>query len=222
MLITRGVREFDDLFDRAQAYTTTPGVNGWTSKKTGAGTPTHLNTANGAVITLSSTSEAQVAKLYQNDVLTWPLAGLQHIEMIARVADISAVTDLVFGIASDEEDALGSLDVKAYFRIKGSASTSAVIIETDDDTVASGEVATGQSLAGTFKRFEINFTYGLQDVRFLINGQQVATATKFDMSRADAGQRVQPYIQLQKASGATTPSATIRRFKATYDWAYGA
>lgn len=225
-MITRGVREFCELFDRAQAFTTTPGQNGWTIADTSsAGTPTYLcatEDGGSAVLTLASTSEAENVCLFFNDVLPWDLAGLQYVKFVAKVSGIDSASTLVFGVGSARNDTPDSVTVSAWFRMEGSASTSAVVVETDDNSNTWDDVATGQTLSSTYKTFMIDFSRGLADVRFFIEGEPVATGTTFNMSAVTSGQNVQPIVQIQKASGTGTPAVTIALIEAQYRYAYGA
>lgn len=223
MTVHREVRCVEDYFDRPQALTTTPGVGGWTVKDTSSsGTPTYLATADGMKLTLASTSEAEIVTMYHNDVLTYDLAQLQHIEFIASVAGIDAVTTLVMGIGTAQADDEDAIAVNAWFKMEGSASTSALVVESDDATTDNDDKATGKSLAATPIKMLIDFTNGLSDVRFYANGDRVAAGTTFDLSGISAGQNVQPFVQLAKASGTGVPSVTIRKFRAQYQFVAGA
>jgi len=82
--------------------------------------------------------------------------------------------------------------------------------------------ATGTTLAAVYKKFHLDFTFGLADVRFYVDGDRVAASTTFDMSDKSSGQNVQPLVQLQKASGTGTPAVTIGQFGVQYEYAYGA
>jgi hypothetical protein len=99
--------------------------------------------------------------------------------------------------------------------MEGSASTTLVVVETDDNSRNNDDVATAKTLSNTYKRFIIDFSYGISDVRFFIDGDRVAASTTFNMSNSST-QRLQPYIDLQKASGTGTPSVTIDKFAITY------
>lgn len=224
-MITRGSREFCDLFDRAQAFTTTPGQNGWTIADTSSGgTPTYLcitEDGGAAALTLAATSELENVCLYFNDVLPWDLRKLKHVKFVAKVAGVDSVTTIVMGVGSARNDTPDSVAANAWFRIEGSASTSNVVVETDDATVDNDDKATGSTLSSTYKTFLIDFSQGLADVRFFIDGERVAAATKFDMSAVAAGQNVQPIIQVQKASGTGVPAITIASVEALYNYAYG-
>lgn len=225
-MITRGVRPWSDFFDRAQAFTTTPGQNGWTIADTSAaGTPTYLcvtEDGGAATLTLANTNEVENVCLFFNDVLPWDLASLQYVKFVARVSGIDANTTLVFGVGSARNDTADNVAVSAWFRMEGSANTSAVVVETDDNTNTWDDVATGQTLSSTYKTFMIDFSRGLADVRFFIEGEPVATGTTFNMSAVSSGQNVQPMIQIQKASGTGTPAVTIALIEAQYRYAYGA
>ena len=223
-MLTREVRLWCDQFDRAQALTTTPGQNGWTVKDTSAnGTPTYLcaSSDGGAlVVTLDNTNEAQYVTVYHNDVLNFRLDKLQRVEINAKVAGINSVTTLVMGLSSAARGTHGQAPdaeaFNAWFRMDGATSTSLIVVETDDAVRDNNTKATGQTLSTTYKRLEIDFSYGLADVRFLIDGNRVASSTTFNMS-ATPSQRMQPYIDIQKASGTGTPSVTIEKYEIVYN-----
>jgi len=226
MAVTRRTVTFIDQFDRAQALTTTPGHNGWTVADTSAaGTPTYLcATENGGamVMTLAATSEAEIVTMYQNDVLMYDLAQLQHIWFVAQVAGIDSVTTLTLGVGNARNDTDDSVGVNAWFRMEGSASTTNLVVESDDGTTDNDDIATGETLAAVYKKLHIDFTNGITDIRFYIDGARVADGTTFSLNGITAGQNVQPIVQLQKASGTGTPSVTIAEFGAQYATAYGA
>ena len=139
-----------------------------------------------------------------------------------KVAGIDAATTLVVGVGSAQNNTADSVATNAWFRMEGSASTTAVVVETDDATNDNNDVATGSTLAAVYKKLIIDFESGLPDVRFFIDGERVASTTTFDMSDLTAGLNVQPFVQLQKASGTGTPSVTIAAVNIVYSYAYGA
>lgn len=225
-MVSRGLITKVENFDRAQAFTTTPGEGGWTIADTSsAGTPTYLcitEDGGAAKLTLAATSEAEIVTLYINDVLPLDLSNLQRVEIIAKVAGIDAVTTLTMGVGSARNDTDDSVAVNAWFRMEGSASTTAVVCESDDGTTDNDDKATGVTLAAVYKKFVIDFTNGISDVRFFIDGERVAASTTFSLAAITAGQNVQPIIQLQKASGTGTPSVTIAQITTQQKYAYGA
>jgi hypothetical protein len=133
-MIERGVQVFEDYFNRAQAFTTTPGMNGWTIADTSAaGTPTYLcatDDGGKAVLTLANTNEAENVCLYQNDVLAWDVDRILIAEFTVLVSGVDANTVVTWGLASarnDDEDAIAN---SVFFKIEGGASTSNVVAET--------------------------------------------------------------------------------------------
>lgn len=226
-MITREVVRKVDHFDRAQAFTTTPaGAFGWTIKDTSAaGTPTYLcitDDGGAAALTLEATSEAQIVTLFQNDVLPFDIRLVHYVKWVAKVAGVNSVTTLVFGLASAQNDTADSVAINAWFRMEGSASTANVVAETDDATTDNDDKGTGKTLAAAYKEFVIDFSQGIGDVRFYIDGERVAEATTFSMSGLAAGQNAQLFVQLQKASGTGVPAVTISKAEIQYKTADGA
>jgi len=211
-----------DNFDRAQALTTTPGMNGWTVKDTSStGTPTYLSTSGvGMKLTLDNAVEAQVVTMYHGDVLQFALNELKTLEFIAKVAGIATGDVLVMGVASAQNDTADSVATHAWFRMEGTASTTLVVVETDDGTTDNDDKATGVTLGSTFKKFVIDFSNGLSDVRFYIDGARVAEGTTFSMAALSSTTNVQPFFQLQKASSADIPSVTITWLRMTVSKVY--
>lgn len=229
-MVNRGIRTFIDNFDRAQALTTTPGVNGWTIKDTSsAGTPTYLGiTEDGGAmkLTLASTSEAEIVTMYQNDVLIYDVRQLKSLWWIVKVAGIDAVTTLTMGAGSAQNDTDDSVATNVWFRMEGSVSLTNLVVETDDAVTDDDDNATGATLAAVYKKLLIDFTNGISDIRFFVDGQPVAygggpdaSNGRFSMAGLAAGLNVQPWIQLQKASGTGVPSVTIKQFGCQYEYA---
>lgn len=219
-----GTKTFREDFDRAQAFTTTPGQNGWTIADTSSsGTPTYLcatEDGGSAVLTLANTSEAEIVTLYFNDVLPYDIRNISQVWWVAKVAGIDAVTQLALGVSDARNDTLDTVAVNAWFRMDGTASTTALVVETDDNVTNDDDNATGVTLGSTYKKMLIDFSQGLSDIRFFVDGVKVGSGA-FSMAGVAAGQNVQPMVQLQKASGTGTPSVTIAQFGITYKWSYG-
>lgn len=209
-----------DRFDRAQVFSTTAGMNGWQILDTSsAGSPTYLTVdGGGAKLTLASTSEAEIVTLYHGNIETFDIDNVQNVEMMCKVSGIDAVTTLVFGLAGAQDDVSDNVAQHAWFRMEGSVSTSNVVVETDDGTTDNDDKATGTTLSSTIKRFTISFANGVSDIRFYIDDTRVAATTTFSMA-AYTGQ-LQPFVQLQKASGTGVPSITIEKFEITYNKVY--
>lgn len=199
-------------------------MNGWTVKDTSSsGTPTYLCASDvGMVLSIVNTNEAQILTMYTNDVLPYDLRYVQNVWWVASVSGIDSTTTLVMGLASAQNDTSDTVSVNAWFRMEGSASTTALVVETDDNDTNLDDKATGTTLAGTLKRMFVDFSQGLADARFYVDGARVAATTTFDMSGLAAGGDVQPYVQIQKSGGTGTPAVTLRQFGISYKWSYGA
>jgi hypothetical protein len=221
-MATSGTYTFVEDFRRAQAFTTTPGHNGWTIKDTSTGgTPTYLCASGvGAVLTLAADNEAEIVTLYQNNVLPFTLADLASIEWAASVSGIDANTTLVMGLASAQHDTADSVATNAWFRMEGAVSTTLLVVETDDGTVDNNDIATLSSLSGTTRRMRIDFANGLDDVRFYVDGARRASGTTFAMEAAADPTYLQPFVQLQKASGTGVPAVTLRSCIIKYRFNY--
>lgn len=213
--------EFVDNFDRAQALTTTPGMNGWTVTDTSSsGTPTYLCASGaGMVLTLVNTSEAEIVDMHHNNVLQFDVDQIKVADFWVKVSGVDSVTTAVWGLAGARNDTPDTVAQNCWFRIEGGTSTSNVVCETDDGTTDYDDKATGLTLSSAFKIFRIDFTNGKSDIRFLMgdslgNLQRVAATTTFTLA-AYTGQ-LQPYFQVQKASGTGTPAMSIRRVRIQY------
>jgi hypothetical protein len=222
MPLDRNIVTVTDFFRRPLSLSTTPeGGTGWTIADTSAaGTPTYAVQDEGnLLLQMDATSEAQIVTLYHNDIKTYDIDKLKYVEWVCEVSGIDSVTTAVWGIASERNDTDDTVAEAAWFRMEGSVSTSNVVVESDDGTNNNDDVATGQTLAAVAKRFVVDFTQGTADVRFFMGNadsdlRRVADGTTFDMS--NYALHLQPYVQIQKASGTGTPGITIHKFEIQY------
>lgn len=190
----------------------------------GGGRPTITGAAGGGVaLAFDSVADAQIACLYQGNVLPWDIDELIRVEFIAKcTASLDSATSLAFGLASARNDTIDTIAEAALFRC---IANNTLVVETDDGTNNNDDVATGQTMLSTFQRFVIDFATGIytkeppsvsagtpSDVRFFIgnaNGslRRVASGTRFDMSNYTGG--LQLFAQLQKSADSNTDSLTI-------------
>jgi hypothetical protein len=198
-----------------------------------AGAPT-LAAAGGYMVgQLANSDEAENLCLYFGDSLSFDIDDLLSAEFWIKVSGaLPAGTDLAFGLCSARADAIDDLAAHASFRLLGAGTgASALTVETDDGTHDVDDIAAGQALGTTLKRFVIDFASGVQTVappglskggkaavKFSAddsrgNLQVVAVNQLFDMSGYAAG--LQPYVQIQKTGGAGTPSFSLRRVRIT-------
>ena len=206
---TQDFVKFCEDFLGSQSLTASPaGSDIWDIADTSsAGTPTYtVGGTNGeATLAFDSQAEVQNVCLYMSDRLNFDIDLIQSIEMrVKTVATLDSATSLAFGLASARADAIDSIAAHASFRLIGD---NTLVVETDDAVTDNDDVATGQTLVATYKKFVIDFTGGKSDVKFYVDGKRVAASTTFDMSGYSSG--LQPYVQIQKTSDANTDSVTV-------------
>ena len=227
-MLSRKVVLKEDNFDMAYTPTTTPVPPwGWTLKKTAAaGSPALacVSEDDGCMdFLLEATSEAQILDLFQNDVVNFRWDMLQYASFLVQQAVAAdAVTTLFFGLTNARNDAVGSVTRKAIFKVLGSTDTTAVVIDTADGTTTNTNIATGQVVGATYVEYLIDFTQGLGDVRFYINGARVAASTTFSLAALAGANRCQVNMQLQKASGTGVPESRLSKVAVQYRTADGA
>lgn len=167
-----------------------------------------------ATVALSSASEAQNVCLDFGDDLNFDIDGLKRVILRVKMGQsaLTSGSEVAFGVASARNDAIDSIAEAALFRVIGADSTTAVVCESDDGSNDNDDVASGQSLVDSYKDFVIDFSGGKSNVKFYMdNGsgslQRVASSTTFDMSNYSGG--LQPYVQIQKASGTADDSVIL-------------
>lgn len=199
----------DDFIGASATFPTTadPATEWLMVDTSAAGTPTYVRNASNAVITMTNTNEVQNLCLAHGDALSFDIDDIQRVEMRVRVSGCTSGTEMVFGVGSARNDTTDNVTANAWFKMVGATSTTAVVVETDDNVRDIDDVATGQTLSTVFKEFVIDFTGGKSNVKFYINGIRVAAGTTFNMSGYSAS--LQPIIQLQKAANTNTDSITI-------------
>lgn len=189
-----------------------------------AGAPTTLGVDeenSGAVaITLAADSEAESVRATHGDIKSFDIGKIQTVRYICKVAGLDSVTTIVFGLCGDHNATLDSIAQNVWFRMEGSASTTLVVCETDDGTNDNNDISTSETLAATYKTFEISFTNGTNDVRFYMdNGtgqiRRVASSTTFDMSSYTGN--LQPIFGVDKASGTGVPALTVDLIEIVYN-----
>jgi hypothetical protein len=90
------------------------------------------------------------------------------------------------------------IDYHAFFVFDGAATCT---IYADDNTAnTKNAIATGHSADAAYHIYRID-AIETEDVKFYIDGDQVAKTTTFDMSGMDGDFRVMPYLMATKASG---------------------
>lgn len=174
-----------------------------------AGTPTYTTGTSEATLTLDSTSEVENVCLHFGDSLDFDIDLVDHIEMrVKTVASLDSATTLTFGLVSARNDDPDATTAHAQFKLDNSNS---VVVETDDGSTDNNDVSTGKTLVAAYKKFVISFAGGKSNVKFYIDGAQVATSTTFSMAAYSAG--LQPFVQIQKTADTNTDSVTVDYIK---------
>ncbi len=224
MAVERRVITKVDNFDYPLTLTTTPqGAFGWRVADTSSGgTPTYavITAVDGGAmqLLLDNTSEVQNVCMYQNDILLYDWAKIQWCEWTVKMAAAAVSNDTItWGLANARNDTIASITEKILFKILASTSTTNVVIDTKDGTTAVTGTSTATSVGvDTFKKYTIDFTNGLSDVRFFIDGSRVCTTTTFNFSGVTSGNNCQLFCQVQKASGTTVPDFRVSRVAIQY------
>ena len=194
-----------DDFSR-QAIDTT---NNWTLLDTGGATEAIIaNAANGQVaLTLASTSEAELAGLSWGDSKTLILNQGVNVEWRFQfgVLPSGAGSIVTIGLAGSHNATIGSISPAAWFRADGSG---AITVEHTDGTNTTSKVATGVTVGTTDWHVCRVDCSQITNVKFYIDGAQVAATTTFDISTVPTA-AVQPYATIRKASGATVGTVNI-------------
>jgi len=181
-----------------------------------SGTPTYTKGGIGGEATLafSSTSEIQNVCLHHGDDLNFDIDSLQRVTFRVKMgqAALDTASQVAFGMCSARNDAIDSIAEQACFRVIGADDTTAVVCESDDGSNNNDDIASGQVLSNSYKRFVIDFSGGKSDVKFYMdNGSgalvRVASSQTFDMSGYSAG--LQPFVQIQKTADTNTDSVVI-------------
>jgi hypothetical protein len=208
-------RYFDDFLGHCAFPATASGVGpAWTTAITGT-TPTIAGLTNsnqGEVkLILTSTSQAQVASLYHGDICSFKSDNLLTASFRVKVltTDITTAESVVFGMTTARNDNPDTPTVNAQFKL---AASTAVVVESDDNSTDNDDKATGQTLTyGTYKEFMIDFRHGYADVRFYMsdsNGRMTRVGAAVTHG-VGTGVYLQPNILLAKASGTTTPAICV-------------
>jgi hypothetical protein len=147
---------------------------------------------------------------------------IQYIEWTVKglIPFVSGDT-LFFGLSSARNDAIASISEIIAFKLVAATSLVNVVIDTKDGTTAVSNTATGETMTSSYKKFALDFSNGLADVRAFINGARVAPTKTFNLSAITAGHNCQIIHQIQKTATTNVPNLTISRVKIQYKVAEG-
>jgi hypothetical protein len=212
-LFNATAKYFDDFIGHCDFPLTAAGVgSAWTQAEVKtSGTTTLLGRTGvaGGVVSgaVSATSEALAVELYHGDICSFRADDVQTVAFrLKTLAAITTAEYLVFGLRSARNDNPDSTTYNVQFKL---AASTAVVLETDDNTTDNDDKATAGVLSTTFKEALIDFRQGLSDIRFYLsdaNGKltRLAPATTFNAAQL-TGQFLQPFVVVGKSTGTTTP-----------------
>jgi len=206
---------------------TSAGADEWIKKDTSAaGAPTMATGVDGLKSTLAATNEAEVLTFYFGDIKSFDIDDLISAEFILKAnATFGSNETLVIGMAGDQNDDPDAITYNSWFKIVGGATANtALLCESDDNVTDVDDKATGISLGTTtHKSLIIDFSEGIssrsppatskgKQLHFRAtdaNGvlRRVCDSVAFDMSGYTGG--LQPFLQLQKASGTGVPAVSL-------------
>jgi hypothetical protein len=220
-LMMSDIRDFQIFYDDFNGAVATlptsadPATPWLVDDTSSSGTPVYTKGTSELTVTLAATNEIENVCPHFNDALDFDIDLVQRVEMRVKIgaSTFTSGSTLVFGLGSARNDTPDSVAANAWFRMEGANSTTLVYVETDDGTRDNDDVSSGTTLGTTYKEFVIDFTGGKSNVRFYIDGRQVASSTTFDMSGYALG--LQPIIQLQKAANTNVDSVVVDYVKVT-------
>lgn len=176
----------------------------WSKKIVGAAPPTVAGVADqaGGVVAcaLTSASQKQDAGLYFGDDRQFDVSkGLVWEARIKISVLPTLAAEAVFGLCGDWADGPDAITHSIFFSADGGG---AITCETDDAATDSGAVASGvTATAAQWKIYRIDCS-DVTDIKFFIDGVEVAASTTFAYAATGANAILQPYLGLYKASGA--------------------
>lgn len=190
----------------AAAGTTLPAP--WAEQDTSAaGTPTtdYVSGDPQGIYRLATdaTNEAQRLTLYFGDNLVIPPTARARFSARIKIdtdsaGGLTADDRIVVGLASARNATLDSVADHAWFRLEGANQN--ILCETDDGTTDNDDNDTGVDWAeATYVKLTIDVDVQ-GDVRFLVDDADVTPET-MSLAAAVAGDKLQPFIEIQKDAG---------------------
>lgn len=160
-----------------------------------------------AACTLTSATEKQDAVLYEGDTKVWCLDNGLVVDVRVKVDVLPTLAaECVWGLCSDWVDGPDAIARSVFFTVDGSGE---VFCEMDDAITDRSTTSGVTVLANEPHQFRIDAS-NKADVKFYIDGIQVATGTTFNYAAtAGANSTLQLYMSAYKASGAGVGTVTM-------------
>lgn len=153
---------------------------------------------------IAADDEAEDTVLYFGDQLQFDINSLIKFRCRAAVVTPGTGVRVVFGMASAHNLDKDTVAEQCWFSLDAGLALKA---ESDDGGTENNDDKTVATLVtGVWHDYEIDFQM-VADVKFFMDGAQVATATTFDMTVMTT--EMQPYVSLDKASGTGTANLKL-------------
>jgi hypothetical protein len=175
----------------------------WIKKIVGAGPPTAAGIAgaNGLVqCALETTDQKQGAEVYMDDRLLFNIRyGLVFETRVKVSLAPNALGEANWGMFSTWADDPNTILYNVHFSADGGL---AITAEKDDNATDESAAAI-TVLATDFHIYRIDCS-NLADIKYYVDGNEVAKTTVFDWAAIEANSLVQPFFGVYKVSGAAT------------------
>jgi hypothetical protein len=204
----------EDFFGTGVITATQADNNRWAAVLTGS-TPTvalvNPSSTGEVELTNTSTSEVQVATLYQKDVLQYDIDKIRTVKFRVKMnqAALTSGSVVAFGVIGSHNADIDAIAQSVLFQLTAATSTTLVYCASDDGTAETAPTSTGVTLINAYKDFEMSFANGTSDIKFFIDGQPVLAGTTFDMSNYTGS--LQLFVQAQKVNGGNHDAITVDR-----------
>lgn len=194
------IRFFDD-FD----YSVLDSAYRWAVVDVAAATETIAADEPGGALQLliAVGDEAEDAVCYMKDELIFNINKLRTMRFRYKVITPGAGVRIVAGMAGNHNLDKDTVAQNAWISFDASMDAKA---ETDDGTTDNDDKAIATQVTDTWYEAMIDFRT-VTNIKFYINGIQVATGTTFSMAAYTGG--LQPYFSCDKAGGAVTSQLLI-------------
>jgi hypothetical protein len=203
----------EDFFGTGIITATQADNNRWAAVLTGSAEVTLVNpSSTGEVEVLNeSTSEVQVAALYQKDVLQYDIDKIRTVKFRVKMqqAALTSGSVVAFGVIGTHDADVDAIAQSVLFQLTAATSTTLVYCASDDGTAETAPTSTGVTLINVYKDFEMSFANGTSDIKMFIDGQPVLAGTTFDMSNYTGS--LQLFVQAQKVNGGNHDAITVDR-----------
>ena len=156
----------------------------------------------------AANDEVEYLATYLGDKCVIPPTKKPIFEARVKITGTFSADDrVVIGLASARNNTLDNIVDHVWFRMEGANFN--ILVEGDDHVTDNDDNDTGTDwVSGTFVKLKIDMS-DLTDVKYYVDGVLQSLPEKIDVSRMEAGDLLQPYIEMQKDAGNVEHSIDI-------------